>query len=108
MVLSQSRGGTLGLGAMALYHWLKSPKKLQTGAIAVVIIGLIAALAPSAYFTRMNQIGDTTEGSASARIMAWGVATRMGMDHPLLGVGAGHFPTKFAMEYRPKDPSGLG
>lgn len=106
VVLSQSRGGTLGLGAMAIYYWLKSPKKVQTGAVAVLVTMLILALAPSAYFTRMHQIGDTNEGSAAGRLMAWGVAIRMAADNPLLGVGAGHFPTKFANEYRPKDLSG--
>jgi probable O-glycosylation ligase (exosortase A-associated) len=102
VVLTQSRGGTLGLGAMALYYWFKNPKKLQTGTIAVLVVVLILALAPSAYFTRMNQIGDTTEGSASGRITAWGVAIRMALDHPLFGVGAGHFPTMFAEAYLPE------
>jgi len=108
IVLSQSRGGTLGLGAMGIYYWLKSPKKAQTGAMALVVVILIATLAPSAYFTRMQMIGDTQEGSASGRIMAWGVATQMAIDNPFLGVGAGHFPTKFANEYKPPRYIGPG
>jgi putative inorganic carbon (HCO3(-)) transporter len=106
VVLSQSRGGTLGLGAMAIYYWFKSPKKLQTGGTALAIVALIISFAPSAYFERIQQIGDTTEGSASARLVAWGVGVRMAADNPLFGVGAGHFPTKFANEYRPRDLDG--
>lgn len=108
IVLTQSRGGTLGLGAMGIYYWLKSPKKFQTGAIAIVVTGLIVAMAPGAYFTRMNQIGDTEEGSASARLMAWGVAVKMATDNPLLGVGAGSFPTKIGNEYRTPEVYGPG
>jgi probable O-glycosylation ligase (exosortase A-associated) len=106
VVLSQSRGGTLGLGAMAVYYWFKSPKKFQTGATAAVIVVLILSFAPSAYFDRIRQIGDTTEGSASSRLVAWGVGVRMALDNPLFGVGAGHFPTKFGNEYRPRDYDG--
>ncbi len=107
VVLTQSRGGTLGLGAMGIYYWLKSAKKVQTGVMIVVVTSLIAALAPGAYFTRMNQIGDTQEGSAAARLMAWGVAIKMATDNPLLGVGAGNFPTKIGNEYRtPQVPGG--
>lgn len=108
VVLTQSRGGTLGLGAMVAYYWLKSPKKVQTGILAVGVAGLVVALAPGAYFSRMNQIGDTQEGSASARLMAWGVAIRMATDNPLLGVGAGNFPTKIGNEYRTEGVFGAG
>lgn len=108
VVVTQSRGGTVGLGCMAIYYWLKSEKKVQTGALVVVVVGLILALAPGNYFARMNMIGDTTEGSASARLTAWGVATRMAADNPLLGVGAGHFGLKIGTEYRPADFVGSG
>lgn len=108
VVLSQSRGGTLGLGLMGLYYWAKSPKKVQTGLIAVVVVVLIIAMAPGAYFTRMQMMGDTEEGSAAARITAWKAATRMAIDNPFLGVGAGNFPTKFDTTYRPPDYDGPG
>lgn len=108
VVLTQSRGGTLGIGAMLAYYWAKSPKKMQTGALAVVVVGMVVAMAPGAYFARMNQIGDTQEGSASARLMAWGVAVQMAADNPLLGVGAGSFPSKIGNEYRTDAVLGSG
>ena len=108
VVLTQSRGGTLGLVAAAAYYWLRSPKKIQTGLLATVVAGLVVAMAPGAYFSRMNQIADTQEGSASARLMAWGVAIQMAADNPLLGVGAGNFPTKIGNEYRTDGVVGSG
>jgi hypothetical protein len=63
VVVTQSRGGTVGLACMGLYYWSKSRKKVQTGAVAVVVLTLILAFAPGNYFNRMRMIGDTTEGS---------------------------------------------
>jgi probable O-glycosylation ligase (exosortase A-associated) len=108
VVVTQSRGGTIGLGCMAMYYWAKSQKKAQTGVIVAVAFALILALAPGNYFNRMRMISDTTEGSASARLTAWGIAIRMAIDNPLLGVGAGHFGVKIGNEYRPADFVGSG
>jgi probable O-glycosylation ligase (exosortase A-associated) len=108
VVLTQSRGGTIALAAMGLYYWLKSPKKAQTAMIGAVVVTLILAFAPGAYWTRMAMLADTQEGSASGRIGAWKVAVRMAADHPLLGVGAGHFGVKYGLEYRTRDVEGSG
>lgn len=108
VVVTQSRGGTIGLACMGIYYWFKSRKKVQTALVAVVVVGLILALAPGNYFTRMRLIGDTSEGSASARLTAWGVAVNMAVDNPLLGVGAGHFGVKIGNEYRPREFIGSG
>lgn len=108
IVATQSRGGTVGLVCMSAYYWTKSRRKMQTAAVAIAVVVLIFALAPGAYFERMNMIGDMSEGSASARIMAWTVALQMAADNPLLGVGAGHFVIKFGNEYRPADAVGSG
>lgn len=108
VVVTQSRGGTIGLGCMAIYYWTKSQKKIQTGAVVAVVVVLILALAPGNYFNRMKMMTDTTEGSASARLTAWGVAIDMALDHPLVGVGAGHFGSKIGNEYRPAEFIGSG
>lgn len=108
VVATQSRGGTLGLGAMALYYWAKSDRKFQTGAICGMAVVLILALAPGSYFGRISSIGDMQEGSAQGRITAWKAASRMAFDNPLLGVGAAHFGMKIGTEYRPPDMVGSG
>jgi putative inorganic carbon (hco3(-)) transporter len=106
IVLTQSRGGTIALGVMAAYYWLKSDKKVTTAALVVVVIFLIFAFAPAQYFERMNMISDTSEGSANARLEAWKVGMRMAADHPLLGVGVGHFGVKFGTTYLPVNLGG--
>jgi O-antigen ligase len=69
---------------------------------AAALVGLVFIYAPPTYFQRMELIKSyETEGSAQGRIMAWKAGVRMALDHPILGVGAGHFPVKFGVEYRP-------
>lgn len=105
IVATQSRGGILSLVSVVLYLWIKSDKKVL-GIIGIGIISLvILASAPPQFFERMEtmtQTGENMEGSAQGRIAAWKAAVRMAADHPLTGVGAGHFPVKYGVEYRPE------
>ncbi len=108
VIATQSRGATLGLGAVLIYMWWLSPRKmLMLGGFAVA--GLVVMLyAPPVYFQRMGSISDyQTEGSAQGRIMAWKAGTRMAVDNPVLGVGAGHFPIAFGTKYQPKGMQGI-
>ena len=100
VVATQSRGGTIALVCLGLYYWFKSESKLKTGALAAVAIVAVFAFAPPEYFERMHDVANTQEGSAQGRIEAWKAAVEMAVDHPLLGVGAGHFPVKYGAVYR--------
>jgi putative inorganic carbon (hco3(-)) transporter len=96
VVATQSRGGTIALGVVGVYYWLKSDKKLVTGALAAVALVGVLALAPGKYFERMSSISQyETDGSAQGRISAWTAGTRMALFNPL-GVGAGQFPPNYA------------
>jgi len=107
VIATQSRGGTIALACVGLYYWLKSDKKVLTGLVALAVVALILICAPPSYYERMNTITHNAEdGSAQGRIMAWRAAVRMAADHPLLGVGAAHFPVKFGLEYLPKGEIG--
>jgi putative inorganic carbon (hco3(-)) transporter len=105
IVATQSRGGILALGAVVFYLWMKSDGKML-GVIGIVfIIGFILAVAPPEFFQRMQtmtETGENMEGSAAGRIAAWTAGVKMALDHPLTGVGAGHFPVKYGVEYRPE------
>lgn len=106
IVGTSSRGGTVALASVGVYYWLKSDRKILTALGAAIVVGLVLLYAPPTYFERMNSMKNyETEGSAQGRIMAWKAGVRMALDHPLLGVGAGHFPVKYGVEYR---PSGYG
>jgi len=96
---TQSRGGTLALGSLILYQWIKSKKKIIGVALIVLLLSSVFTYAPSQYFDRMNSIAE--DRNASGRIMAWQSAIRMASDNPFLGVGAGHFQVRFGIEYRP-------
>lgn len=105
VVATQSRGGILALACVGLYYWLRSGRKILGAIGLAVVVSFIFAVAPTQFFDRMEtmtQTGDEMEGSAQGRILAWGAAVRMAMDHPLLGVGPGHFPVKYGVEYRPE------
>ncbi|MGA6826480.1 O-antigen ligase family protein [Nitrospira sp. NS4] len=106
VVVTQSRGGVIALACVGLYYWLKSDKKM-IGAVGIVAIVVVAvAFAPTELSQRMGTLtGEQLDGSAQGRLLAWGSAIRMAADNPILGVGVGHFPVKFGVEYR---PAGVG
>jgi probable O-glycosylation ligase (exosortase A-associated) len=100
VVGTQSRGGTLGLAAAALYGWWFVAKKRLVGAAAVVALALgVVMFAPSGYFSRMQTVAEYEgDNSAQARLQSWGAATRMALEHPL-GVGAGNFNSAYGRHY---------
>jgi probable O-glycosylation ligase (exosortase A-associated) len=98
VIATQSRGGTIALAAVGLYYWLKSPRKLQTAALFVLMLAFVLVWAPASYFDRMGMI-DSQESSAQGRIIAWKAAVQMALANPLLGGGAGHFPIMYGNFY---------
>jgi putative inorganic carbon (hco3(-)) transporter len=93
---TQSRGGTLGMVAVAIYYWTKTDRKVLTAALAVVAVVGVLGLASPQYFERMNTLSHVEDdGSAQGRITAWTAGTNMMLSNPLLGVGAGNFPPNF-------------
>lgn len=95
IVTTKSRGGTVALGAMGLYYWMKSERKVMIGAVFAIVVMTILVVAPPSYFERMGTITDTEESSAQGRITAWTEGTKMALRNPLLGAGVGHFPVAF-------------
>ncbi len=91
IVLGSSRGGFVGLVGVAAYCWWKSPGRIVSLLGAVVAIGIFLFFVPSSYLDEVRTIGDTSEGTADARLKLWGLAVRMWLDHPILGVGPGNF-----------------
>jgi putative inorganic carbon (hco3(-)) transporter len=107
VIASQSRGASLGVGAVLVYLWLNSPRKMLSlfGIAAAACVALLYA--PSNYFDRMKTLSDyENEGSAAGRILIWKAGTRMALDNPVLGVGAGNFPVAYGTKYKPSDTYG--
>ncbi|MEZ5287568.1 MAG: O-antigen ligase family protein [Vicinamibacterales bacterium] len=97
IVMTKSRGGTLALMTIGGYYWLKSSRKVLTATLAAVTVVLVLVAAPSSYFDRMGMMTDTEEGSAQGRILAWKASVGMALQHPFMGVGAGHFPMAYGL-----------
>jgi probable O-glycosylation ligase (exosortase A-associated) len=90
IVSTYSRGALLGLVAVSIFLSLKSRTKIVTSAIVLTTLVSALAFMPGKYGERIRTIQTyQQDGSAMARIQIWGVATRIALDHPLLGGGFG-------------------
>lgn len=104
---TSSRGGTLGLACVLLYQWWRGRRKILGIVLLAMVVGVVVLYAPPFYFDRLNTITEyETEGSAQGRLTAWRASIRMVRDHPILGVGSGHFPVKYGTEYFPPEIEG--
>lgn len=100
---SYSRGAMLGGGAMLFFLWLKSHKKMRTGAALLMVAPLIYLVMPPEWFGRMETIDDyKSDASAMGRINAWGFAVNVATKN-LLGGGFNVFSHRMFELYAP-DP----
>ena len=92
IVSSFSRGGFVGLAAIALYWAWSSRKKSQAiGALALAAI-LVMAVASPEYWARIGTIfGEDPTGTSDQRENYWAAARRMFVASPIWGVGGGNF-----------------
>ena len=105
VLLTGSRGGAMGAGAVLLLWLARSlvRGRIAIGAAAAVVIALL--MTPSSPFsreaTRTTLAGEIDE-SSQGRVDAWRTAERMVYHNPIVGVGAGAFVDSFD-EYAPGD-----
>jgi len=97
IVLTQSRGGFVGLIATCIYCWLRTKKKVLTAFIGIVLAGFVVLVAPSSYWTEVRSIQEegASKGTGAERVYTWGIGWHMFLDHPVMGVGQGNFPWVF-------------
>ena len=85
---SYSRGALVGIAAMLLYLWWKSPKKVLMGTILIALVPVGILFMPAKWTQRMDTINTYKEdASAMGRINAWGMAKNLAVDRPLVGGG---------------------
>jgi len=94
IVLTFSRAGFLALATMlALYLWKLSRSTQRHWALVMVLVALLSvAFLPGSYIHRIGTITNMQtdrSGSSQARWDGMVAATRLALQHPLLGVGAG-------------------
>jgi probable O-glycosylation ligase (exosortase A-associated) len=87
-VFTYSRGALVGVCAMAIVLWLRSPAKLSVGLAILVFCGAIYAFVPQSWFNRVATI-ETYENDSSAmgRINYWRASLRIAELHPIVGGG---------------------
>jgi O-antigen ligase len=103
VVMSNSRGGFVGLAALGAYMVLAGPKRGRiVAAVVVAAIGM-ALLAPPSYWDEVRSIQDASKpgDTGETRMYFWGIAKKMFWDHPLVGVGTGNYGIR-APEYEDK------
>jgi O-antigen ligase len=98
ILLTQSRGAIIGLGAALLVLPLTSRRKGRDIMVLTLLIVIGAVFAPAAVWQRMagltnvsvegDMAGVDAEGSALSRWQIWEVAGRTIRDNPVFGVGA--------------------
>jgi probable O-glycosylation ligase (exosortase A-associated) len=100
---SHSRGALLAIGAMSVYLWIKSPRKLVFG-IGLVLGGtILLGLMTSQWETRMETIVNYEQDqSAMGRINAWWMAWNLAKDN-ILGGGFDIYNARIFARYAP-DP----
>jgi O-antigen ligase len=105
IVFSKSRGGALGLVIMLASLYMLG-RRINPAAAGAALVGLVilAPLAPSSFWSRMESIVDARQdekeftGSREARRMLLQDALQAFVEHPLTGIGAGQF-----RNYNPPD-----
>lgn len=102
-IITQSRGGLLGLAAVIFFMLTRGRNKLVGAAMFAVVAVVVAVSLPSQFTERYKTIGTYEEdASAMGRIYAWEAGMNMMLTRPLTGVGIGCFEIAFGMTYRPE------
>jgi len=97
IIMTQSRGGFVGLIATCIYCWLRTKKKVLTALAGILLAGFVVLVAPSSYWSEVRSIQEegTSKGTGAERVYTWGIGWHMFLDHPVMGVGQGNFPWVF-------------
>jgi O-antigen ligase len=103
VIITFSRGGFLGLIAMALLLVRKIGRRNKSMALAALVLGVVffLAVAPGAYAGRLATIFDSASdltGSSSQRTEVLKRSFWVTLRYPVTGVGLGNFHHKSAQE----------
>lgn len=85
---THSRGGALALFVMLSFLWLKSPYKVVTLVLGVLLLGVVLLNLPEHWYARMSTISEyQNDPSAQARFHSWNFAWRLALERPFTGGG---------------------
>src|SRR5689334_1654101 len=103
IIITFSRGGLIGLIAMAFVLVRKIGRRNKSMALAALVLGVVffLAVAPGAYAGRLSTIFDSASditGSSSQRTVVLKRSILVALRYPLFGVGLGCFHHKSEQE----------
>lgn len=100
IVGTSSRGGLIGLLALALFRIVRGRRRVL-GLVSIAVVGVaILAFAPEHWFHRMDTIGEANQdNSFMGRVVAWKISTMIALDRPFLGGGFHAVQHGFAWGY---------
>jgi putative inorganic carbon (HCO3(-)) transporter len=106
MVLTGSRASMLSLVVITIYYSLRSKRRVLVLASVAVLACAIWLGMPRVYQQRFATVKQYAEGgeldaSNQLRLQVWKAGWHMYLDHPILGVGTGQFPTAYGLIYSP-------
>jgi probable O-glycosylation ligase (exosortase A-associated) len=94
-MMTFSRGGFVGLVAVGLYCWIRSPKKLVAAVLLCLLALFMVFYAPDKYGDRLRSMAEDSTGTGEDRLYMWRFGWKMFLDNPVIGVGQGNFPVEF-------------
>ncbi|MGL4514609.1 MAG: O-antigen ligase family protein [Lacipirellulaceae bacterium] len=108
ILVTQSRGGLLSLGAAVAVMLIGSRPRLGPPALFLLLLGgLTIALLPTEAIDRFATITNTqVDESAQARLAVWKAGFRMFGDHVVTGVGMGCFADVYGQYYIDREGAG--
>ncbi len=97
IIITQSRGGFVGLIATGVYCWLRTKRKFVTALIIGILALFAVIMAPPQYWYEVRSITEqgTSKGTGEARIYTWTIGWHIFLENPIMGVGQGNFPYVF-------------
>lgn len=85
---TSSRGGLIGLVALGLLAFIRSPKKIRNAIIIAPFIVAAISFVPQRWADRMDTIKSVEEDrSFMGRVIAWKQSALIAMDNPVFGGG---------------------
>jgi probable O-glycosylation ligase (exosortase A-associated) len=103
-----SRGGFIAAAVLGMFVLVRSQHKFRALVGVLAIVGLVWAVMPQDYWSRMNTINasdDQRDESAAGRLHFWKIAVVMAKAKPLTGVGLNGFAASYS-KYDPATPYG--
>jgi O-antigen ligase len=102
VVVTASRISVFALGVMVVYYLLRSRHAIPGFLLLCFAAAITWLVLPSQYKQRYLTVGSYAVGgqldaSNELRIRVWKAGVVMFLEHPIVGVGAGQFPTAYGM-----------